>query len=420
MNIWSRVLDSCPGLLCCVVNLRGKLLYASHGYKSVAMRLLGHKCEIGKNYPPMMTELDNALHEVLTTACLGRTNGIEISEHERIWEFTAAPLKLDSNGIAGVVIRLSSSEIKEIKSEEIKQKPDFLNAIPFIAAIVNPHGKFLAVNKNFISYFNFNFKIEITGKNIQDLINQDINQGFRENLMSILSRRSGEIECKMSDFKNYDSIFFNEKIFYDEISSENFSQKSEYEKFFTRFKIHARSIEWENSENILLIFEDITDLKRNHEQIHRVLAMDNSLGILNRYGLEHFILHEIRNSVKNKNPLSIILFDIENFKKINEANGYAYGDKILLDFSEILKNFSKKDSGNAIGRWHGDEFMMITRCSFSAARVLANEIREEALKLPWSLNLNIGVSEFKEEDGIGLKDFVALAYDSMAIEKQNA
>ena len=72
-TVWGGVFDACPGLLCCVVNIKGKLLHATHGYKAVAGRLFGHKCEEGRNYPPLITEIDIGIHEALTAACLGNT-----------------------------------------------------------------------------------------------------------------------------------------------------------------------------------------------------------------------------------------------------------------------------------------------------------------------------------------------------------
>ena len=95
MSVWSGVLDSCPGLLCCVVNIKGRLMYATHGYRAIAARLFGHKCEEGSNYPPLITEIDRAIHEALTAACLGETNSIEMAEHDNIWELSASPLRID-------------------------------------------------------------------------------------------------------------------------------------------------------------------------------------------------------------------------------------------------------------------------------------------------------------------------------------
>ena len=77
MNEWTKILDCCPGLLCCVINAKGKLLYASLGYKNIAARLFGHTCKEGGNYPPMITDFDKTLHDVLMLACLGKPSAIE-------------------------------------------------------------------------------------------------------------------------------------------------------------------------------------------------------------------------------------------------------------------------------------------------------------------------------------------------------
>ena len=124
MSVWSGVLDSCPGLLCCVINLKGKLIYATSGYKAAASRLFGHDCSEGRKYPPMISEIDRALHDILTGACLGRTASFEVSEDRKIWEITASPLKLDDS-IAGVVLRIIPGESALSSQQQIIQSnPD--------------------------------------------------------------------------------------------------------------------------------------------------------------------------------------------------------------------------------------------------------------------------------------------------------
>ena len=167
-NTWSAVLDSCPGLLCCVINLKGKLLYASHGYKAVAARLFGHKCTEGSNYPPLITELDRAFHEVLTAACLGETNAIEITEHQKTWELTASPLHTSPKKIEGVVVRINSEILNEPAQNlppVIQTNPNILEAVPFRACVVNQKGLILACNKFLATSSSEN----LTGKNIIEI-----------------------------------------------------------------------------------------------------------------------------------------------------------------------------------------------------------------------------------------------------------
>ena len=442
MNVWSHVLDSCPGLLCCVLNLHGKLIYATQGYKAVALRLFGHKCENGRNYPPLGSFMDNVFHEALTAACLGKINGFEITEGDRIWDVTASPLKLDEKEISGIVIRLSSTEIKiqtktevkEVVKEIIKEIPakitqhtlrtalkDYfavINNLSFKALLVDLKGKILAVNKKFSS----DFKMDITGMNVNVLIDTSINkeQDLRGNLHTIISNSSGEIEVLMPEMLNNDEVKFNKELYLDEeLTSHSTAPKILPERDFIRVKIHASPFEYETQKITLLIFEDVTESQRNKEQLHRVLSMENSLGILNRYGCEHFIMREMRFALRDKTPLSLLILNLDKFKSINEHKGYAYGNKILKNFANVLRENFILSGKNIIGRWSSDEFIVLTKKSGIEARLLANEIHKNAMTLEETLTLSIGIAEFHEESGMSLHDFVARAYDAMISAKKS-
>ncbi|NNJ92048.1 MAG: GGDEF domain-containing protein, partial [Gammaproteobacteria bacterium] len=64
--------------------------------------------------------------------------------------------------------------------------------------------------------------------------------------------------------------------------------------------------------------------------------------------------HLIALTRREKQPLSIVFFDIDKFKKINDEQGHLEGDKVLKRVSEMLKNVSRESDLH--GRWGGDEF----------------------------------------------------------------
>ena len=256
MSVWSSVLDSCPGLLCCVINLRGKLLYASHGYKVVASRVLGHKCNEGRTYPPLITEFDKVLHELLMAASLGDTNGIEITERDKIWEFTASPLKLDTNKIEGVVIKVSSENVNSTNKNlapVIESNPEILNSVPFRACVVNSTGVILAVNK----FLAASYEYELTGKNIIELVKLDSNSS----LLNLISNRVGSIECNMPDISIDENFYDGDiNVYFDEIPEQT-TKPAPDKNIDSVIKIHASPIKWHNSENVMLTFEDVTELE---------------------------------------------------------------------------------------------------------------------------------------------------------------
>ncbi|MBQ7733268.1 MAG: GGDEF domain-containing protein [Synergistaceae bacterium] len=403
MDIWREVLDSCPGLLCSVINLKGRLIYATKGYKAAASRLFGHECSEGRNYPPMITEVDRALHGILTGACLGRTNSIEVSEGKdgKIWGITASPLRLKDNQIFGVVLRIVPSEnAPQPKTQVIQSSPDILNSVPFRAAVVNQSGEFLAVNK----FLAQSSSVKLTGHSISEFIeNSDISE--------VLMRRSGCFECSISGIREAGNFYtFSDDDYLDkDLNAEAKSQTPAQDSAVRNIRIHASPIKWDGSECVMLTFEDFTDLKKTSEQLRRVLTFDNNTGVLNRRGMEHVILRDLNASIKHSSQLSLIILKIDNFREILEGTGYLSGSRLLRDFVRITKRAVANRQTGVLGRWSDDEFAVLAQCSGASAVVLANDIR----LLTDGVKLSAGVADLNSGAYYGVNDFVAAAYDAM-------
>ena len=406
-------MDSCPGLLCCVINLKGRLIYATNGYKAAASRLFGHDCKEGRTYPPMITEIDRALHDLLTAACLGKTDSIEVSEEKNIWQITASPLKLDSAsnppnsyGAAGVVLRIiPSANDSGIQHQIIQSNPDILNSVPFRAAVVNQSGDFLAVNKFLAS----SAKVDLTGHNISEFIEND-------NISEILLRRSGWFECTMTGIKEGENFYsFSESDYLDKDFNYDSDSDSDSKEELRNIRIHATPIEWNGQESIMLTFEDYTDFKKTHEQLRRVLTFDNHTSVLNRRGMEHMILRDLSSSIKYSSQLSLIMLNIDNFREIIEGTGYLSGGRLLRDFVRIVKRTLSGRQKSVLGRWADNEFVILSQCSGAAAVVLANDLR---LKVD-GVKLSAGVADLNDGAYSGVNDFIAAAYDAMTDAKKS-
>ena len=403
MNTWSGVLDSCPGLLCCVINIKGKLLYASGGYKAVAGRIFGHKCKEGSNYPPLITELDKAFHEVLTAACLGEANAIEISEHGRIWELTASPLRLGGKKIEGVVVRINSEQLAAPERSlppVVQSNPEILEAVPFRACVVNSKGLILAANKLFAA----SSKESLTDKNIIEIFKPVDNIS----IVKIISKRSGSAEGHISDF--YVNENFCASLYLDE--GLNVPPDSDVEELRT-LKAHATPIRWHDSECVMLTFEDVTEARRTRDQLRRLLTFDNSTGVLNRRGIEHLILREFGQSIRSGDALSLVMINIDNFTMLNESMGYGAGTRTIRGFVAIMKRTLQSSANSVIARWSGDEFIIMLHCSGAAAVVLANEIRDKA----HGIEISAGIADLTSGNYSGVNDFIGAAYDAMTEAK---
>ncbi|MBQ7193698.1 MAG: diguanylate cyclase [Synergistaceae bacterium] len=377
-TVWGGVLDSCPGLLCCVINIKGKLLHATNGYRAVASRLFGHKCEEGRNYPPLITENDRAIHEVLTAACLGDTNAIEFTENGKFWELTASPLIIEGQGLAGVVIRIVSESQAQKDSPQnlqpvIESNPDVLNTIPFRAAMTDKKGQILAVNKFLASCV----RAELVGRNIVELVST----GADSELTHILMTRSGSVECTIPDISDAGAD-----------AARN-------------VRLHATPAEWDGRESVMLTFEDITDSLRDREQLRRLLTVDRPTGLLNRQGIEQAITRKFHEFLKDGEYLSLVMIRVDNYRIIHEAKGFTSAQKIIRDFVRVIQ----KNCKGLSGRWSEDEFAILTKCSGSVAVAAAGELRAKARDVV----ISAGVSDAADGGYMSASEFTGAAYDAL-------
>ncbi len=121
---------------------------------------------------------------------------------------------------------------------------------------------------------------------------------------------------------------------------------------------------------------DISEQKKYQKLLEDLAIKDELTGLYNRRGLSDFIVREWRNAIREQQPISILMIDVDNFKNYNDTYGHKEGDKSLKIISEIMvKNtFRPTDIVSRIG---GEEFLIILpKTNFAGALKVAERIRE--------------------------------------------
>jgi diguanylate cyclase (GGDEF)-like protein len=106
---------------------------------------------------------------------------------------------------------------------------------------------------------------------------------------------------------------------------------------------------------------------------------------------------------QEQTPLSLAFFDLDNFKFVNDTFGHSYGDRILLDVSDIALSFCKKHEGELF-RYGGDEFVLIFyNCGLDRAMHILEELRLEIMnelssnsELDIKQTISIGLANYPE------------------------
>lgn len=119
---------------------------------------------------------------------------------------------------------------------------------------------------------------------------------------------------------------------------------------------------------------DITERKRLEAELLRAATKDSLTGVFNRMSLEKRVVTELKRSKRYGNIFSLIMFDIDDFKSINDTLGHLAGDKVLKDIAQVVKgNIRNIDS---VGRWGGEEFMIVlSETNASEAAKVAEKLR---------------------------------------------
>src|SRR5215210_7649260 len=127
----------------------------------------------------------------------------------------------------------------------------------------------------------------------------------------------------------------------------------------------------------LLTYSDVTDLVRAAREMHRLATEDSLTGILNRRRFMEIADAEWVKYLRYQSPLSLISFDLDRFKSVNDRYGHGIGDQLLIRFTQIC--CEEKRGPDVLARVGGEEFVILTpETSLVEAFNLAERIRRRA------------------------------------------
>jgi len=164
-----------------------------------------------------------------------------------------------------------------------------------------------------------------------------------------------------------------------------------FKKFVNEF-INQKKIEDKNEK-----------LNKVNAKLKEISDKDRLTGIYNRRKLEEILSDVYYKAERYNKNFSLILFDLDHFKKVNDNYGHQVGDKVLKEISKILLNSIRKV--DYFGRWGGEEFLIILpETNLQAAEKLAERLRGNIEQSSFSkvdnLTSSFGVASYSEEKGI--------------------
>ena len=153
---------------------------------------------------------------------------------------------------------------------------------------------------------------------------------------------------------------------------------------FTDVTVRAESYDFisspVNKDELLVRVRSMLKIKEYKDKINKVSTTDELTGLHNRKYLQERLDQEIARARRYKTPLSCLLFDIDFFKVVNDMYGYEWGDVLLKNLAEKLKQMVRKE--DVLTRYGDEEFILILpNTSEENAFLFAERFRRDIEKM---------------------------------------
>lgn len=150
------------------------------------------------------------------------------------------------------------------------------------------------------------------------------------------------------------------------------------------------------------IHEESMELFETLKKYENLASKDTLTNIYNHGRIETEIVNAIESLKITDSPISIMMFDIDYFKKVNDVYGHSVGDNVLKQFVKIICDFFEPYN-TKIGRWGGEEFVCVCYDNtFDNVKKLAEEVRKkiesESFDSVVKVTCSIGLTELQAND----------------------
>lgn len=301
--------------------------------------------------------------------------------------------------------------MNKIPIDNIETLHDIIDNINIGITVLNGHNQVILWNQFMVKHSGISAS-DLTGRNLFDVF-------------SYLPRQWLELKLKsVRLIKNYSFV--------------SWTQKPYLFRFHHNRMISGESIEYmhqdctfipvQNSGNgesyVCIAIHDMTDVVASQQKIieindinktlERITNHDALTSIYNREYVEHQIEYEFAKSKRYGSFFSLILFDIDKFKDVNDSFGHLAGDAVLKNTSATIR--SQLRSSDVFGRYGGEEFLLLLpETSLENTAFLAQRIRQSIERMVTTYNNNeikitisLGVVQFRPD----IKDYLQMVHEA--------
>lgn len=160
---------------------------------------------------------------------------------------------------------------------------------------------------------------------------------------------------------------------------------------------------------------------RADEEASRLATTDPLTGVFNRRTFIELADQELARSRRSGTPLSLMILDLDHFKRVNDTYGHLAGDQVLIAFTRLIKDCVRR--GDLVVRYGGEEFcVLLPGTTLAASTALAERIRTACAanaltERSFKVTVSIGVTAYAGDTGTTLADLLARADEALYLAK---
>ncbi len=155
-----------------------------------------------------------------------------------------------------------------------------------------------------------------------------------------------------------------------------------------------------SSKKYFILFRDITKEERRREDLEERANLDTLTQIYNRNRFDYYLSEKLKKAENKEEIFSLVMFDIDHFKDVNDTFGHDVGDIVLKELTKLVR--SQIRNSDIFARWGGEEFMIIVSTDMNTAEMFAEKLRHsleihnfEQVK---RVTCSFGITEYRESD----------------------
>ncbi len=171
------------------------------------------------------------------------------------------------------------------------------------------------------------------------------------------------------------------------------------------------------------ILKDVANMVSRELETVQLAILDDLTGISNRRGFQLLAQKSLDLCYRRQIPACVVFFDLNGFKQINDNYGHLEGDKALVNFTHLMKDFFR--SSDVFARLGGDEFVvLLTDTTIESAEKIINDFRKALLEKntvsnkPYNLECCAGVIAVDTATDLSIDELIAMA-DSVMYEAKS-